>query len=225
LNSVGIKPGRDFYPGVSMADLNDKPAIIFDFGDVLIAWKFEYLYRKLFKTEAEVQLFLKKSGLREMNRRFDAGYPFDKGIAELIALHPEYTSELTCFRPRWMEAMGELNHEVIELIGTLKQMGYRVYGLSNWSRETFNLVKDGMPFLLLLDDYLISGDAGVAKPDERIYLMLLERIGRKAEECVFIDDSEENINSARNLGFSIIHYTTPQKLMAEFFRFGIEASK
>ena len=202
--------------------MTDKTAIVFDFGDVLVEWKFHNLYRKVFKDDAEIELFLEKTGLREMNRRLDAGYPFEKGIAELCALHPEYARELEMFNTRWMEARGGVNDEVVALIRTLKENGYRVYGLSNWSREKFNLVKDDLPFLPLLEDYLLSGDAGVAKPDARIYRMLLERIGRKAGDCLFIDDSAENINAAQELGFKTIQFQSAEQLRLALHQSGVE---
>ena len=197
-----------------MSASKQKTAIIFDFGDVLVEWKFHNLYRKVFSSDAEIELFLETTGLREMNRRLDAGYSFEKGIAELSAAHPEFARELGWFNTRWGEARGGLNDEVIGLMRALKQQGYPLYGLSNWSREKFDTVKAELVFLPLLEDYLISGDAGVIKPDERIYNMLLERIGRPAGECVFIDDSPENILAAEHLGIQTILYQSPQHLLA-----------
>jgi len=204
--------------------MTDITAIVFDFGDVLVEWKFHNLYRKVFKDDADIELFLEKTGLREMNRRLDAGYPFEKGIAELCTRHPEYTRELEMFNTRWMEASGAVNDEVVGLIRELKENGYSLYGLSNWSREKFNLVKDELLFLPLLEDYLISGDAGVAKPDARIYRMLLERIGRKAGDCLFIDDSAENIMAAEELGFKTIQFQSAEQLRLALCQAGVEIS-
>jgi len=204
-----------------MAPGNKKPAIIFDFGDVLVEWKFQNLYRKVFTSDTEVELFLEKTQLRQMNRRFDAGYPFEKGLAELSAAHPEYARELGWFDTRWSEARGPQNEVVIDLMRTLKKAGYPLYGLSNWSRVKFDTVKDELVFLPLLEDYLISGDAGVTKPDERIYRMLLERIGRPAGECIFIDDAEENVFAAEELGIRTILYRSPAQLKRELLNMGI----
>jgi 2-haloacid dehalogenase len=195
--------------------MKEKTAIIFDFGDVLVAWKFHNLYRSVFNSDAEIELFLEKTGLRQMNRRFDAGYPFEQGIAELCTAHPDYARELGYFNSRWIEAKGALNEPVINLMLTLKTQGYPLFGLSNWSREKFNTVKDELAFLPLLDDYIISGDVGIIKPDERIYRLLLERIDRPAGECVFIDDSEENVFAAEELGIRTILYRSPDQLRQE----------
>lgn len=198
-----------------------KTAIIFDFGDVLVEWKFHNLYRKVFGSDTEVELFLEKTQLRQMNRRFDAGYPFEKGLAELIAAHPEYARELGWFNTRWSEARGPQNEAVIDLMRTLKKAGYPLYGLSNWSRVKFDTVMDELVFLPLLDDYIISGDVGIIKPDERIYRMLLKRIGRPAGECIFIDDSDENVFAAEEVGIRTILYRSPQQLQRELEGLGI----
>lgn len=200
----------------------EKPVIIFDFGDVLVEWKFQNLYCKVFNNDAEIELFLEKTGLREMNRRMDAGYPFAKGIAELSAAHPEYARELGWFNTRWGEARGPQNTQAIDLMRRLKEQGYRLYGLSNWSREKFDTVKDELLFLPLLQEYIISGDAGVTKPDERIYRMLLKRIGRPAGECIFIDDSEENVFAAEELGIRTILYRSVEQLRRELASMGIQ---
>jgi 2-haloacid dehalogenase len=222
MDDCWAKARQFFLNGDFMDKGYQKPAIIFDFGDVLVEWKFQNLYRKVFTSDAEMELFLEKTQLRQMNRRFDAGYPFEKGLAELSAAHPEYKSELDWFNTRWGEARGPQNEAVIDLMRNLKKAGYPLYGLSNWSREKFDTVKDELVFLPLLDDYLISGDAGVTKPDERIYRRLLERIGRPAGECIFIDDAEENVFAAEEVGMLTILYRSPEQLRSELAGLGIK---
>ena len=64
-----------------------------------------------------------------------------------------------------------------------------------------------------------SGEVGLAKPDPRIFSLLLERIGRPAEECVFIDDLAANIQVAAELGFKTILYVSPERLKMQLKRF------
>ena len=59
------------------------------------------------------------------------------------------------------------------------------------------------------------------KPDSRIFQALLERIGRSAGECVFIDDSEENITTARSLGFETIRFESPEQLRSALQQRGL----
>ena len=67
---------------------------IFDFGGVLLDWDPRYLYRKVFKTEEEMENFLQKICTSEWNSQMDAGKPFAEGVKELIAIHPEYAKEI-----------------------------------------------------------------------------------------------------------------------------------
>jgi 2-haloacid dehalogenase len=90
-----------------------------------------------------------------------------------------------------------------------------LYGLSNWSVEKYELVRPKYEFFSWFDTILVSGEVKLIKPDPRIYAVLLERIGRKPEECVFVDDSQVNITTADQLGFKTIHFLSPEGLEDE----------
>lgn len=65
-----------------------------------------------------------------------------------------------------------------------------------------------------VDTMIISAEVGLCKPDPRIYHLALERVGVTAEEAIFLDDVEENVLAAREVGLCAIHYqTTPQAIM------------
>jgi putative hydrolase of the HAD superfamily len=48
---------------------------------------------------------------------------------------------------------------------------------------------------------------GYRKPDHEAYKNLLQKIGAKPEECVFIDDSEKNIQAGESLGIRGLLYS------------------
>ena len=62
-------------------------------------------------------------------------------------------------------------------------------------------------FIERFDGCVFSFREGIVKPDPEIYKVLLRRYGLKAEECVFIDDTEENVRSAQKLGMAGIVFT------------------
>jgi HAD superfamily hydrolase (TIGR01549 family) len=68
--------------------------------------------------------------------------------------------------------------------------------VSEWSRK--------LRCIHRLDEYfrgvIISGDAGLRKPDKRIFELLLARTKRKAGEILFVDDNTSNLNAAAELG-------------------------
>ncbi len=198
-----------------------KKAIVFDFGGVLIEWSPYYLYRKLLPSDDAVREFLEEIKFSEFNKQLDAGYSFSKMKEELLVKYPQQQELVRAFFERWMECTGDAIQPTVEIMREVKAAGYPVYGLSNWSHETFPRLRHRYPFLPELDDYLLSGMAGVAKPDEEIFRLFLRRVGRKANECVFIDDAQVNIDVANRLGFTALLFTTPAQLRADLVVLGI----
>ena len=97
----------------------------------------------------------------------------------------------------------------------LKAKGYPIYGLSNWSAETFPYARSKYDFFDLLDDMVISGEVGHIKPEPEIYHILLEKVGKPAQECLFIDDSLANIQQAQAMGFQTVHFKSAEQLADE----------
>lgn len=88
-----------------------------------------------------------------------------------------------------------------EFCRTVKERGYGIYVLSNAS----DLFYEYFPRLLPLDFFdgvYVSSDHLMLKPDEKIYRTFLEKYGLNAEECLFIDDREENVQGAKAVGFN-----------------------
>lgn len=196
-------------------------AIVFDFGGVLIDWSPYHLYRKLLPSDEAVREFLEEIKFSEFNKKLDAGYPFSKMKVELLEKYPLQQELVRAFFDRWMECTGEALQPTVDIMREVKAEGYPVFGLSNWSTETFPLLRHRYPFLPELDDYLLSGMAGVAKPDEEIFRIFLQRVGRDADECVFIDDAQVNIDTARRLGFIGILFRDAPQLRSDLQELGI----
>ncbi|MDQ3005852.1 MAG: HAD family phosphatase, partial [Chloroflexota bacterium] len=125
----------------------------------------------------------------------------------------------------WVDSIGEAFTGTVEILKQLKQAGYSLYGFSNWSAETFPFAREKYDFFDLFDDMVISGAVGFVKPEPEIYRIILEKIGRPAEECLFIDDSLPNINQANTMGFATIHFRSSTQLEDELKRLGIIQSQ
>jgi 2-haloacid dehalogenase len=202
------------------------PAIVFDFGGVLLDWDPRYLYHKLFENDAEAaERFLNEIGFVEWNMEQDRGRPFAVAIEELSARFPHYADFIKAYDERWEESLGGPIQATVNLLGALKQAGYALYGLSNWSAETFQRIRHRHAFLDWFDEIVLSGEVRIIKPDPRIYAILLERINRPAAECLFIDDSEANIAVAEQLGFDTIRFTSPSQLQSELIGRGLLPSE
>jgi 2-haloacid dehalogenase len=197
-------------------------AIVFDFGGVLIDWDPRYLYRKLAGgDEAVVERFFEEVGFFAWNLEQDRGRPFKTAVAELSARFPRYAEWIRAYDERWEESINGPIQPVADVLFGLKQKGYPLYGLSNWSAEKFKLVRPKYEFFSWFDDILVSGEVKIVKPDPRIFSVFLQRIRRKAAECVFIDDSETNTTAASHLGFKAIRFESPEQLSAELQHLGL----
>ncbi|TMR23644.1 HAD family hydrolase [Nonomuraea turkmeniaca] len=73
---------------------------------------------------------------------------------------------------------------------------------------------DRLGLTYFADDLVSSARVGVAKPDRRIYEIAAERAGVAPERCLFVDDRLPNVEAARALGMTGIHYRTVQDLAA-----------
>lgn len=196
-------------------------AIIFDFGNVLVKWDAHQLYQRFFPDLQSVDSFLKEIHFAEWNAQQDAGRLFSEGVADLSKKFPHYAELIQAYDTYWEESLTGTFDEVIELAKKLKQAGYKIYLLTNSSAEKFEIAKQKYSFLQMFDDMIISGEHKLLKPDPAIYHFTLNRINHKANECVFIDDSLPNIESAKAIGFYTIHFQSPTQLKVELKKLSI----
>ena len=202
--------------------MNSKQAIVFDLGGVLIDWNPRHLYRKMFNGDEEaMERFLAEICTPEWNARQDAGRPFAAATEELVSRHPEQAGLIRAFFDRWPEMVAGAIEQTVEILTELKGAGRALYALSNWSAETFPHARERFEFLGWFDCAVISGEIGLVKPNREVFDFLLEKAGRRAEECVFIDDSPANTAAARDLGFDAIHFRSPRQLRDELINRGI----
>jgi 2-haloacid dehalogenase len=197
-------------------------AIVFDYGNVLIEWNPHYVYERYFPNDPEaMERFLHEVNFMEWNAQQDKGRPFADGVAELSKEFPQHAHLIQAYHDHWKDSIGEAHWGTVELMKRLKQAGYRLYGLSNWSAETFPLMREEYDFFNLFDDMVISGEVGHVKPHPEIFHILLEKIGRPASECLFIDDSLPNIQQAQKIGFVTVHFQSSEQLKIALHELGV----
>ncbi len=197
-------------------------AIIFDFGNVLLTWDPRNLYQRFFPNDPEgMERFLREVNFADWNLQQDKGRPFAEAIAVLSGQFPHYSNLIQAYYDHWIDSVGGPVAGTVGILQQLKRAGYSLYGLSNWSAETFPHARRKYDFFELLDDMVISGEVGLVKPDPGIFQIMLARIGRPAKECLIIDDSLPNIQQAEKMGFSVIHFQSPEQLEEELKKLGI----
>ena len=92
-----------------------------------------------------------------------------------------------------------------ELIAELKGEGYRLFVLSNMSKEYIDFLRK-MPVYQYFDGEVISCEVGLNKPEREIYSLLLDRFSLDPLQTMFIDDRKENVVAAAELGIVPFHF-------------------
>jgi len=188
-------------------------AVVFDLGGVLIDWNPRHLYRSLFDGDDDaMEDFLTTVTTPEWNLEQDRGRPFAVAIEELVERHPHHEAMIRAYWARWREMIKGPIHETVAVLADLQGRGIPLYALTNWSAETFAVARHEFEFLGWFEGIVVSGEERLAKPDEAIFRLLLERYHLAPRRTVYIDDSRANVEQARRLGLDAIYFRGAQEL-------------
>jgi 2-haloacid dehalogenase len=200
--------------------------VVFDLGGVLIDWDPRHLYRKLFDgDEAAMEQFLATVCTHEWNRCQDAGRSFADGARLLKSEHPDKAELIDAYHARFDEMLAGPIAGAVEILAELRDRGIPLYGLTNWSAETYPAALQRFAFLRWFRGILVSGEVGLIKPDPRIFALLIERFAIEPQRAVYVDDVEVNAAAALPFGIHAIHFTTPAKLREELVALGLLPSR
>ena len=179
-------------------------AVIFDLGNVLVDFRYNAYMTELGFPEEVQDFFRKEIILSPLWCRMDRG---ELGISEaaeqLVERFGSYESEIRSFFS-CIEGIVREYPDSEGLVRKLKENGYLVYILSNYPEELYEMHRDSWKFLPLTDGAVISGKEKMGKPDAAFYRLLLDRYNLTAEECIFLDDREDNVLAARQSGIETI---------------------
>jgi 2-haloacid dehalogenase len=195
---------------------------VFDLGGVLIDWNPRHLYRKLFAgDDAAMEHFLSTVCTQTWNEYQDAGRSFAEAAALLCAEHPDKTALIEAYGVRFDEMMAGPIQGTVEIVAELRAAGVRLFGLTNWSAETYPLALRRFEFLQWFHGILVSGEVRLIKPDPRIFQLLLARFGIAAETAIYVDDNPRNVAAAAALGIRALHFTDPPTLRRDLTEIGL----
>lgn len=193
--------------------------IVFDMGNVLVKWDPEAFMDGY--SESAKELFRKEIYFSENWLRLDRGELSEEEITELVCSRvPESYRADAEKLIKWYH-FSSMIEGMEELVKQLKDIGYKVYLLSNTSK-VFYKFKELFPVIKHFDGTFISADYGVLKPDKEIFRLFCEKFSLSPSESVFIDDSQANVKSASEEGFSGIWFKgDAEELKMELVNLGI----
>ncbi|MDC8100746.1 HAD family hydrolase [Chryseobacterium rhizosphaerae] len=197
--------------------------IIFDFGGVLVDWNPRYFFKDYFNDDEKMEYFLENIAQDEWNIEQDRGRSLSEGTEIQVKKFPEWEKEIRAFYDNWTVMLKSDIPQNVEILRKLKNTDYHLFGLTNWSEETFPYALENYNFFQIFEGKIVvSGTEKLIKPDPKIWHVLLERYNIHAEESVFIDDNSKNIEMAKTLGFMTIHVTPETNLKLELSSLGVK---
>ena len=195
-------------------------AVLFDLGNVLVGWHWRAALDDVL-TDEETERFLVEADFGAVNRRLDAGQPWDEAVADLTARDPWLGGVLAEYRRRYQRSLTGPVPGMAELVGELHTAGLRLVGLTNWSAEMWPHAVPSAPVIGTLDGVVVSGIEGVAKPDPRIFRLAARRYGLAPARTLFVDDHGPNVEAALALGFAAVPFTGADDLRRELVDRGV----
>jgi len=188
--------------------------IIFDLGGVLLDWNPLYVYDdNYFETIEKRDYFFSHVCTGDWNEEQDAGKPISDATQELVAKFPDWEKPIRDFYGRWTEMLQGPIEETVELLRKLKQSGkYKLYALTNWQAELFQIALVRHSFLYWFDGRLVSGVEKTRKPFPEFYHLLLSRYSIDPSRAIFIDDNLRNVVAGEAVGIKSIHFQSPAQL-------------
>lgn len=175
-------------------------AVIFDLGNVLVDFRYDAYMNEIGFDEETAQFFRDHIVLSDLWKKMDRGlYTIPEASDILAKQYPAYEKPIRVFFDN-IEGIIRTYEDSERIIKGLKKAGYEVYILSNYPEDLYAMHQPILGFIRETDGAVISALEKTAKPDEEMYRLLLDRYHLKPEECVFLDDREDNLATAVNLG-------------------------
>lgn len=202
-----------------MASIN---TIIFDLGGVLIDWSPMYVYRDYFDSVEKRDYFFGHICTPDWNEEQDAGRSIVEATQLLVEQFPEWEQPIRDFYGRWTEMLNGPIHDTVDILKTLKDSGrYKLYALTNWQADLFNIALVRYNFLHWFDGRVVSGEEKMRKPFPEFYQLLLNRYNVDPATAVFIDDNARNVQAAEKLGITSVLFESPAQLKDDLIHHNI----
>jgi len=190
--------------------------VVWDLGNVLIDWQpLAAIAAGVGEEEARRFLAADDFDFMAWNHLQDAGGTWEAGEDAVRRSHPHWHRHALAYRENFESSLVGEVHGTATLVRELHAAGIPQWGLTNWSHELYPHAPRRFEVLSLLEDVVVSGTEGVAKPDPAVFAITVERTGLPAGRLVFVDDKELNVEAAREAGMDGIVFTDADAVRRE----------
>ena len=192
--------------------------IVFDLGQVLIAYDAERPFRRLIPDAEERRRFFAEVCTHDWNLEQDRGRAWQEAENLLIVRHPGKADLIRAFRANWWEMIPGAIEENVAILAAMIERGHDVTALTNRAPDTFAIAEAAFPFLRTFRGITVSGRVGLIKPEPAIYRLHTDTFGLDPSATLFIDDNPANVATARSLGWQAVQYVSSERLKEELER-------
>lgn len=195
--------------------------IIFDIGNVLAGFEWRSFFAKQGYDDAMVERLGKATVGSGDWKEYDRGCVSDADMVRLFTKNdPEIAKELEAALADFHGLVTHYEYAV-PWVCEWKRKGYQVLVLSNFSQKALRECWHALDFLPYVDGGILSFQDKLIKPMPEIYRLLLDRYHLRAQECVFLDDTQENVDGARRAGMHAFRFENLQQARRELQKLGV----
>jgi 2-haloacid dehalogenase len=168
-----------------------------------------------------MEWFLANICTPQWHEAHDRGVSTVDSCRRLAELHPGYAEEIWAWATRSEEMVAGLVPGTAAVLDELTDAGVPCYALSNMEAETYPRRAGRYPFFARFSGIVISGCEKVAKPERRIFEILLDRYRLEAATTLFVDDHPANLAAAADVGMATLAFRSPARLRAALVGLGL----
>ncbi len=200
--------------------MSDIRLIISDFGGVVCTFDYRIFCERLAQRVGRTVEQVLAAGFGDHLQE-----DFETGRLSGRAYHRAMMARLEADVPyeEFVPMYGDIFTEIPATCNLLRRLHtrYPLYLLSDTNEIHFGYVRETVEVLGLFDEFIVSHQVGVMKPDPRIYEEALRRSGLPATACVFVDDRPGNVEGAARVGMHAVRFESPEQVAAELARLGV----
>ena len=193
--------------------------VVLDIGNVLVSFYPDIYVSQFITKKGEIDYYEQICFRSEEWKCGDLGTKSRGEIIDAICeKYPEDAANVRMIMEN-CDDMFRVSKKNTEVVKKLKASGVGVYFLSNTTDHAFDFMSKTYDVFSYMDGGIASFREGVVKPSAEIFELYLARYGKRAEECVFVDDMPQNVESARAVGFNGIILKNIDDLEDELCRY------
>ncbi len=192
--------------------------IIFDVGGVLLKESVEMQHNAINK-ELGQKLLSRKDLL---HRKSLAGGVAEKEYYKILSKKSGIAAPKlrVLFSAKFSKHM-KINNDTLRILKKLKNDGYRICILSNVIPEHKRINKN-LGVYSHAHHLVLSCDVRTVKPGSGIFKISLKKMKSKPEECVYIEDRKEYLETPKKLGMNVIHFKNAKQLKSDLRKYGVK---